>query len=77
MMTVTTEMFGSRVVSDDGTERCVPTSGQGPPPRLAHGGVGDHTRWDAPRPHASDVVAPGLGPREPSTFVTASGGARP
>ena len=38
-------------ISEDGTEIGYFTSGQGPPLMLVHGAVGDHTRWDALRPH--------------------------
>jgi pimeloyl-ACP methyl ester carboxylesterase len=39
------------VASDDGTEIGYWTSGEGPPLVLVHGGLGDHSRWDALRPH--------------------------
>ena len=42
---------GARVTSRDGTEIGYYTSGQGPPLLLVHGALGDHTRWDALRPH--------------------------
>lgn len=41
----------SRVSSRDGTEIGYFTSGAGPPLLLVHGSLGDHTRWDALRPH--------------------------
>lgn len=41
----------TKVVSDDGTEIAYFTSGEGPPLVLVHGALGDHTRWDALRPH--------------------------
>jgi pimeloyl-ACP methyl ester carboxylesterase len=45
-----------RTVSDDGTEIGYWTSGKGPPLVLVHGGLGDHTRWDALRPHLEPYV---------------------
>ncbi len=40
----------TRVTSRDGTAIGYFTSGDGPPLLLVHGGLGDHTRWDALRP---------------------------
>jgi pimeloyl-ACP methyl ester carboxylesterase len=40
-----------KAISKDGTEIGYWTSGHGPPLVLVHGGLGDHTRWDALRPH--------------------------
>ena len=39
-----------QVASRDGTLIGYWTSGEGPPLLLVHGGVGDHSRWDALRP---------------------------
>ena len=50
-MTATEEATVSRVVSGDGTEIGYRSSGQGPPLVLVHGVLGDHSRWDALRPH--------------------------
>jgi pimeloyl-ACP methyl ester carboxylesterase len=41
----------TRVVSRDGTQIGVFTTGNGPPLLLVHGGVGDHTRWGALLPY--------------------------
>jgi pimeloyl-ACP methyl ester carboxylesterase len=46
----------SRVVSRDGTEIGYWTSGEGPPLVLVHGLLGDHTRWEAMRPHLEPHV---------------------
>lgn len=46
-----TEPTLHRTTSQDGTEIAYWTSGQGPPLLLVHGGLGDHGRWDALRPH--------------------------
>ena len=40
-----------KVMSRDGTEIGYFTSGNGPPLVLVHGLLGDHTRWEALRPH--------------------------
>ena len=45
-----TDVAVAQVVSRDGTEIGVFTSGTGPPLVLVHGGLGDHTRWDVLRP---------------------------
>jgi pimeloyl-ACP methyl ester carboxylesterase len=45
-----------KVVSSDGTEIAYWSSGAGPPLVLVHGGLGDHTRWDALRPHLEPHV---------------------
>jgi pimeloyl-ACP methyl ester carboxylesterase len=50
-MTQTQEPIMSRVVSRDGTQIGYFSSGEGPPIVLVHGLLGDHTRWDALRPH--------------------------
>jgi pimeloyl-ACP methyl ester carboxylesterase len=50
-MTATTDQRVTRTISRDGTEIGYWTSGEGPPLVLVHGGLGDHTRWDALRPH--------------------------
>jgi pimeloyl-ACP methyl ester carboxylesterase len=42
--------------SRDGTEIGYWTTGEGPPLLLVHGGFGDHTRWDALRPHLEPEV---------------------
>jgi pimeloyl-ACP methyl ester carboxylesterase len=42
--------------SRDGTTVGYWTSGDGPPLVLVHGGFGDHTRWDALRPHLEPHV---------------------
>lgn len=42
--------------SRDGTEIGFWTSGHGPPLLLVHGSLGDHTRWDALRPHLEPFV---------------------
>jgi len=55
-MTPPTDAAMSRVVSRDGTEIGVFSSGAGPPLVLVHGGLGDHTRWDALRPHLEPHV---------------------
>ena len=47
----TTDATADRVVSRDGTEIAMFVRGEGPPLLLVHGGLGDHTRWDALRPH--------------------------
>jgi pimeloyl-ACP methyl ester carboxylesterase len=41
----------TRVPSRDGTEIGYFSSGSGSPLLLVHGSLGDHTRWDALRPH--------------------------
>jgi pimeloyl-ACP methyl ester carboxylesterase len=41
----------SQVISHDGTEIAYFSSGEGPPLVLVHGGLADHTRWDALRPY--------------------------
>jgi pimeloyl-ACP methyl ester carboxylesterase len=46
-----TEGTINRAISEDGTEIGYFTSGEGPPLLLVHGGLGDHSRWDALRPH--------------------------
>lgn len=46
----------STAVSRDGTEIGYFTSGTGPPLLLVHGGLGDHTRWDALLPHLEPHV---------------------
>ncbi len=43
-------------MSRDGTEIAYWTSGDGPPLLLIHGSLGDHTRWDALRPHLEPHV---------------------
>lgn len=55
-MTAATGPATSRVVSRDGTEIAVFSSGAGPPLVLVHGGLGDHTRWAALRPHLEPHV---------------------
>ncbi len=45
-----------QTVSHDGTDIGYWTSGEGPPLVLVHGGLGDHTRWDALRPHLEPHV---------------------
>jgi pimeloyl-ACP methyl ester carboxylesterase len=50
-MTGADEQTLTRVVSRDRTEIGYFTSGEGPPLVLVHGLLGDHTRWDALRPH--------------------------
>jgi pimeloyl-ACP methyl ester carboxylesterase len=45
-----------KVVSSDGSEIAYWSSGTGPPLVLVHGGLGDHTRWDALRPHLEPHV---------------------
>ena len=52
----TTRADVTRVRSHDGTEIGVWTSGEGPPLVLVHGSLGDHTRWDALRPHLEPHV---------------------
>ena len=47
----------SRVTSRDGTEIAYFSSGSGPPLVLVHGVLGDHTRWDALRPHLEPYVS--------------------
>jgi pimeloyl-ACP methyl ester carboxylesterase len=47
----TQEPIMARVVSHDGTQIGYFSSGNGPPLLLVHGLLGDHTRWDALRPH--------------------------
>ena len=46
----------SHALSRDGTEIGYFTSGVGPPLVLVHGGLGDHTRWGALRPHLEPHV---------------------
>lgn len=46
----------TRVVSRDGTEVGLFTSGEGPPLVLVHGTASDHTRWDALRGHLEPHV---------------------
>ncbi len=55
-MTATTDATMSEVVSRDGTTISVYSSGEGPPLVLVHGGLGDHTRWDALRPRLEPHV---------------------
>jgi pimeloyl-ACP methyl ester carboxylesterase len=55
-MTSTREPAITRVVSRDGTEIAYWTSGDGPPLLLVHGGLGDHSRWAALRPHLEPHV---------------------
>jgi pimeloyl-ACP methyl ester carboxylesterase len=55
-MKVADEQVVSSAVSRDGTEIGYWTSGEGPPLVLVHGGMGDHTRWDALRPHLEPHV---------------------
>jgi pimeloyl-ACP methyl ester carboxylesterase len=43
-------------ISADGTPIAFDQSGSGPPLVLVHGGLGDHTRWDALRPHLEPYV---------------------
>jgi pimeloyl-ACP methyl ester carboxylesterase len=45
-----------RAVSGDGVEIAYWSSGAGPPLVLVHGGLGDHSRWDALRPHLEPHV---------------------
>jgi pimeloyl-ACP methyl ester carboxylesterase len=45
------ENSAQRTVSPDGTEIAYWSSGSGRPLVLVHGALGDHTRWDALRPH--------------------------
>lgn len=51
---MTTDATLSRTSSRDGTEVGYFTSGDGPPLLLVHGGIGDHTRWDAIRPYLAE-----------------------
>lgn len=44
------------VISRDGTEIGYFSSGEGPPLLLVHGGLGDHSRWDALRPYLEPEV---------------------
>jgi pimeloyl-ACP methyl ester carboxylesterase len=46
-----TKRTNHQAISKDGTEIGYFTSGKGPPLLLVHGGLGDHSRWDALRPH--------------------------
>jgi pimeloyl-ACP methyl ester carboxylesterase len=55
-MTVDHQPTMTRTLSADGTEIGYWTSGEGPPLLLVHGGLGDHTRWDALRPHLAPHV---------------------
>jgi pimeloyl-ACP methyl ester carboxylesterase len=55
-MAATGQATLSHATSRDGTEIGFYTSGQGPPLLLVHGGLGDHTRWDALRPHLEPHV---------------------
>lgn len=55
-MAATRQAILSRATSRDGTEIGYYVSGQGPPLLLVHGGLGDHTRWDALRPHLEPHV---------------------
>jgi pimeloyl-ACP methyl ester carboxylesterase len=50
-MTTTAQLRHARTTSRDGTEIGYFSSGDGPPLLLIHGGLGDHTRWDALRPY--------------------------
>ena len=50
-MTVTEQQHQARTASRDGTEIGYFSGGEGPPVVLVHGGLGDHTRWDALRPY--------------------------
>ena len=52
----TTRAEVTLVHSRDGTEIGFWTSGEGPPLVLVHGGLGDHTRWDALRPYLEPHV---------------------
>jgi pimeloyl-ACP methyl ester carboxylesterase len=55
-MTDTVKRRVSLVRSRDGTEIAYHSSGDGPPLVLVHGSLGDHTRWDALRPHLEPHV---------------------
>ena len=55
-MTRTDATTLSHATSRDGTEIGYFTSGVGPPLVLVHGGLGDHTRWGALRPHLEPHV---------------------
>ena len=50
-MSATHDATVTRTVSRDGTEIGYWTTGAGPPLVLVHGVLGDHSRWDALRPH--------------------------
>ena len=50
-MTGTGHVTLSHATSRDGTQIGYWSSGQGPPLLLVHGVLGDHSRWDALRPH--------------------------
>ena len=52
----TTDTAVNHAVSQDGTAIGYWTSGTGPPLLLVHGGFGDHSRWDALRPHLESHV---------------------
>ena len=55
-MTHTSQTTMATARSHDGTEIAYFTSGDGPPLVLVHGVLGDHTRWDALRPHLEPHV---------------------
>lgn len=55
-MTDTAQRRSSLTRSRDGTEVAYHTSGEGPPLVLVHGSLGDHSRWDALRPHLEPHV---------------------
>jgi pimeloyl-ACP methyl ester carboxylesterase len=53
---VSTEPRVHHTTSRDGTKIGYWTTGEGPPLLLVHGGLGDHRRWDALRPHLEPHV---------------------
>jgi pimeloyl-ACP methyl ester carboxylesterase len=55
-MSATDQTTMHRTRSADGTQVAWFTSGEGPPLVLVHGGFGDHTRWNALRPHLEPHV---------------------
>jgi pimeloyl-ACP methyl ester carboxylesterase len=50
-MTSTHDAILHRTISRDGTPIGYFTTGEGPPLVLVHGGLGDHSRWNALRPY--------------------------
>jgi pimeloyl-ACP methyl ester carboxylesterase len=55
-MTSTRNAILHRTVSRDGTQIGYFTTGEGPPLVLVHGGLGDHSRWNALRPYLEPHV---------------------